>query len=245
MSAPQPGAGLSVLIRPSRVEAALWRRLRYEDDAQCRETLFTLYRHLARSVAHSEFRRRPTGGLERRDFEHWAYGGLLEAIDHFDPRRGAPFEAYARARLRGAIANGAARSSESSAQYAFFTRVARDRIRALEVDGGEDPSDPIGQLADMASALAIGYIAEGAGDADSATLASSAYDEVSWRDLQLSVQRAIERLPSQEESVMRQHYFHGVPFAQIAQMLSLSKGRVSQLHRQALSRIRDEVRRCQ
>ena len=34
------------------------------------------------------------------------------------------------------------------------------------------------------------------------------------------------------------HYYHHVPFIQIAEELNVTKGRVSQLHKQALGRLR-------
>ena len=43
--------GLRLILVPPRVEASLWRRLRFEREHACREQLFTRYRGLARSLA--------------------------------------------------------------------------------------------------------------------------------------------------------------------------------------------------
>lgn len=39
-----------------------------------------------------------------------------------------------------------------------------------------------------------------------------------------------------------QHYFNGVEFKHIAELLGVSKGRVSQLHRAALEKVRARLR---
>ncbi|MET0183798.1 MAG: sigma factor, partial [Caulobacterales bacterium] len=95
--------GLKLLEIARAVESSLWRRLRFENDSACREALFNRYIRFARSVAAQEWRRRPAYGLERQDFDQLAFGGLLDAIDNFDPLHGASFESFARARIRGAI----------------------------------------------------------------------------------------------------------------------------------------------
>lgn len=234
-------AGLKLIERPREVEASLWRRLRFDDEARCRELLFDRYRVLARAIAKGEFRRRPAYGLEKSDFEQLAYSGLLEAIDRFDPERGAPFEAFARPRIRGAISDGVARSSESSAQYSHRRRIEVERLRSLHKANAD--GDFVAELADLAATLAIGIVAEQAKALESEAVAElDAYETLSWRDMQLRVLKEIEALPDSERSVVQQHYVHGVSFAQIARMLGLSKGRISQLHRAGLMRVRERLR---
>ena len=104
-------SGLDLLVRPRRVEASLWRRLRFEGEAECRERLFNLYIRLARSIASHNFRRRATAHFDRSDYEQLAYEGLLQAIDRYDPMRAVPFGAYARRRIEGNVADGIARMS--------------------------------------------------------------------------------------------------------------------------------------
>lgn len=242
MTGAPPRSGLKLLQRPKAVEASLWRRLRYEQQTRCRETLFNHYRGFARAIAKGEFRRRPAYGLDLADFEQLAYGGLLEAIDRFDPEHGAPFTAFARRRIHGAIADGIAKSSEAGAQFAHRRRTAAERLSSLR----QDPtgSDHVAELAEIAAALAIGIIAESANVVE-ATPSSGldAYETLAWREMQVSVLNAISRLPDAEKSVMQQHYLHGVSFVQIARLLGVSKSRVSQLHRSAVMRVREQLRR--
>jgi len=232
-------SGLRLVERPAQVEAALWRRLRDDEDIQCREMLFDRFAQLARTIARGEFRRRPAYGLERADFEQLAFGGLLEAIDRYDPLHGAPFEAYARPRIRGAIADGLARSSEGAAQFNARRRVETERLHSLMPNMAPGQNlNAIAALADLAGALAIGIIAE------NATLAGrrsdsglAAYEGLAWRDMQIRVLEEIDELAGAERTVMQQHYLNDVPFNEIARLLRLSKGRIAQIHRAALTRL--------
>jgi RNA polymerase sigma factor for flagellar operon FliA len=231
------GHGLRIVERPAAVEAALWRRLKIDYDAACREHLFATFAAMARRIAMQEFRRRPPYGLEKQDFEQLAYGGRLESIDRFDPLRGAPFEAFARPRIRGAISDGIARSSEGGAQYSFRRRVETDRLRSLSENNS---ADPLEELASIAAMLAIGLMAEASSE-DRLGASLSELDGRAWQDMQNSISQEIEQLPANERMIMRGHYIDGVAFTNLATLLNVSKGRVSQLHRAALLRLRKRL----
>jgi RNA polymerase sigma factor for flagellar operon FliA len=247
MNGRAPRKGLDLVEQASAVEASLWRRLRFEQESSCRHALFNRYLALARAIANGEYSRRPPYGLERADFQQLAVSGLLEAIDQYDPLHGAPFAAFARRRIRGAIADGAAKSSEAGTQYSQRRRIELDRLRSLGATSIDESADYLSQLAELSANLAIGLIAESASlvgsPTDKAHHTHSPYAGASWRELQLSVAREIENLPAAERSIMELHYFNGVPFVQIAQALGVGKSRVSQLHRSAIARVRARMRR--
>lgn len=235
-------SGLALLLVPPRVEASLWRRFRYEREARCREQIFTRYRGLARSIAVRQLRARPRNGVELNDMEQFAYEGLLVAIDRFDPLRGIPFGAFARRRILGSIADGAARMNEIDAQYSYRRRVEAERLRSIAAEGGK--TGALGALADLAAGLAIGLILEGTSliePEDGADRRPNAYESLAWRQLQAQLTQEIDRLPEREAAIIRQHYENGVSFTQIAKLLDLSKGRVSQLHANALAKLRTRM----
>lgn len=159
--------------------------------------------------------------------------GLLEAMSRFDVARGVDFRAYAKARVRGAVFNGV-RSllAEPKAE-----RRLSDRLDMFEHAGDVDPLDA---MIDTVAGLGVSYLldvasAAGAGEPDASAYASSAHGERVLLD-------AIDRLPDRLGMIISAHYFHHVPFVQIAERLSLTKGRVSQLHRQAIDRLRESIR---
>lgn len=218
----------------------MWRRFRLHNEAACRVQLFELYAPLARKIARYEVRRRPSYGLNGQDLEQYAYAGLLESIDRYDPMHGAPFASFAKVRMRGAISNGLAQSSEAGAQYTFRRRIERERIQSLRDEKGAQPASALEELACLAGNLALGIIAEGL-----ATLIEqpemNAYESLEWRSLQLHVLSELEQLPETEHLVMRKHYLEGLQFSHIAELLGLTKGRVSQIHRAAVERLRTRI----
>lgn len=238
------GTGLDLLVRPNRVEASLWRRLGSEADAECREALFNRYVGLARAIARRHFHRRVVKTVDRGDFEQFAFEGLLQAIDRFDPLQNVPFEAYARRRIAGSVSDGVSRMTEINTQISHRHRAERERVRSLGVRDTEGEQDPVSALADLAVGLALGLILEGTslltceGGCDTRPLA---YETLEWREMQAGLKREVGRLPENEAIVIRQHYDNGLSFTQIAELLRLSRGRVSQLHRSALERLRKKM----
>lgn len=242
MTRVRAGYGLKLIQRPQKVEASLWRRFRFSNDQKCREKLFNRYRMMAVKLAHKQYHRRPPYGLEIPDFEQFAYAGLLEAIDKFDPLRNIPFSAYARYRILGSITDGLAHSSEGGAQYSHRRRVETDRLRSLNVDPNTE--DALEQISNLVVGLALGFILEDTGVFQSPTGADprpSAYESLSWREMQLRLKAEIENLPTTHKTVIRQHYINGVAFIQIAKLLNLSKGRISQIHKAAVERLRQRL----
>lgn len=236
-------SGLAIVEVPPRVEASLWRRLRYEAEFGCRETIFMRYRALARAIARQN-RARAINGVDPGDVEHFAYAGLLEAIDRYDPLRGIPFGAFARRRISGSIADGAVRHSDVAAQARQRGRAERERLEAL---GGEaaEKSDSLQALSSLVSGLAIGLLLEDTGLVardDGADLRPNMYETLAMREMQAVLRDEIARLPHREAAIVRFHYEDGVSFTHIAELLQLSKGRISQLHRAALAKLRRRMR---
>jgi RNA polymerase sigma factor for flagellar operon FliA len=236
--------GLDLLVRPERAEALLWARLRFEKRQEAREPLFDRYRGFARSIA---VRLRPWGQAANvEDAEQWAYTGLLQAIDSFDPLKGSPFRAYAKPRIAGCVRDGFARSGEIEAQWSSRRRQERERLRSLKIRQRAEPDDPIEALGAIAACLAIGLMLDGTrlmGDNDAPDPAPSAYDSLAWRQRLVALEREVGRLSPAEASVIRQHYVNGLAFAQIAELMSLSRGRISQIHSAALAKLRKRLSR--
>jgi len=237
-------SGLDIVLDPSRAEASLWRRARFEDDRGSRETLFNRYVVLARSIAARHFRRRRGPAADRADAEHFAYEGLLDALDRYDPLTGVPFGAYARPRISGSVADGLSHLTDVDAQIGQRRRLRQERLRSLAPAGGR-PADPLAALADLAVELAIGLMLEGTGMVESpggVDTRPNAYEGLAWTQTQVALADAIERLPDAEGTVIRQHYQTGLSFAQIAELLRLSRSRISQLHKSAVDRLRRRLR---
>lgn len=234
--------GVEVILRPARLEASLWRRLRYEQEPACRERLFLRYQRIAAAIAAREFRRRPPGGLALDDVKQLAFEGLLESIDRFDPLIGAAFVSYAKRRILGRIADGAAAASEGAAQYAHRRRAETDRLRSLKGDAARPARSERELLAELAVGLALGLLLDDAAHAQERAGAADAYEDLYWRQVRRRVVEEIDRLPPLEAAIMNHHYLHDLPFSTIASLHGVSKGRVSQAHQSALRRLRERLK---
>ena len=235
--------GMDLIVRPERAEALLWVRLRFEQRSEAREPLFNRYRSFARSLA---LRIRPWGQREiARDAEQLGYAGLLQAIDAFDPLRGSRFESFARPRILGSVRDGFAQASELEAQWSYRRKQERDRLRSLR-EGKDQAQDPIEALGEIAACLAVGLMLDGTGMVASEQApdpAPSAYESLEWRQTLHILTRELEQLPPAQATVIRQHYLHGLPFTQVAELMEVSRSRISQLHTAAITRLRKRISR--
>lgn len=235
------GLGLKLIVRDDLVEAAEWRNFKQEPCPETRIRLFDRYAPFARKVAQTEWRKLNLPGLELCDAQQLANEALLTSIERYDPERGVPFLAYVRPRLRGAIRNEWQRTSEAAAISGYRARVERDRLRSIGSASNASADDAIAQLREMAIGIAIGLMLETEAKAKVDQLPDrepSAYDEMAWRQLLGELGSRISQLPDRERLVLDYHYRQDIMFKEIAELLGLSKGRVSQIHAQALQRLR-------
>jgi RNA polymerase sigma factor for flagellar operon FliA len=230
-------------------EAELWRRLRASGDAAARAELLRLHLPYAKVVAASYYGRRFHDEVEFGDYLQLASIGLLEAFDRFDPARGVQFRTFAARRMHGAILNGLERLTEKQQQVAARQRLRRERVqevKALAGDGVEPvaPGQLLRFIADTGIGLALCWMLEGTAlvqDADAGD-DQPFYRDVAMRQLRQRIVHAVDALPAPEKVVVRSHYLQEVPLAEVAAMLHLTRGRVSQIHRRALLRLRALVR---
>jgi RNA polymerase sigma factor FliA len=234
-------------------EALLWMDFKLRGSAVAREQLFLRFTGFARNVARRLHREHSWGDLELADLQQHAYTGLLEALDRYDPSFGTPFRAFAAHRISGSIRDGIAQTNEMREQISWRRRIRRERVQSLsdaQADTSSTAVTPIEKLADIATGLALGFMLEGTslfveGDADAGQpvqVAATAYDSVVWNETVSRLHDELAALPEREQNILRQHYMGGLSFDQLASLLSISKGRVSQIHRAALELLRKRLR---
>lgn len=232
-------------------EGLLWVRLREQDDASARQQLLDMHLPYARTVAASYYGRRYHDDIEFGDYLQFASLGLLEAMERYDPRRGAQFRTFAARRMHGAILNGLERFTEKQQQIAARQRMRAERLQDLKGLAAEDGSGvPPGadQLRRFVSEVGIGlalcWMLEGTGLVENADACVSApfYRSAALRQMRDRLLQAVDALPPQERTVIHGHYLQDRPFDEIAAMLQLTKGRISQIHKQALLHLRSLVR---
>ena len=226
-------------VDPAR-DRERWAEFVRTRDAPLRNALVSRYIGLAKIMAARLYRRRADNSVSFGDFLQYARVGLLESIDHYDPERGVPFEAFSSYRIKGAILNGLQTESEIASQRAFWARRARERFESLkEHETRGDRRASLEELVNLTVGLALSHLIEqDSGEVIDETLAANPYAITELIQLRRAVRSMLPALPDRERELIRRHYEEQVEFQQIAAEWGVTKGRVSQLHAQALGRLR-------
>jgi RNA polymerase sigma factor for flagellar operon FliA len=226
-------------------ESVLWGRHREDRDAGARESLILLYLPYARTVAAGLYRQHVNHEVEFREYVQWATLGLIEALDRYDPARGAKFTTYAFTRIQGSIRNGLEHISERQEQLGLQRRLVAERVdaarRGRDLSAAAVPAaNLLGEMADIGTALVLSFMLDETGmlQGPADTLPDGCYEALSFRQEQRRLRDMLQHLTPREQSVIRLHYMQGMTYDDVAQALRITKGRVAQLHQQAIARLR-------
>jgi len=170
-------------------------------------------------------------GVEWGEFVQNATLGLIEAADHYDPARGVEFRTFARHRVRGAVFDGL---REIWDQHLVSPTREADRSESLD----SEQSDPLESFVSWTVGLGIGHLLDSAASLDLAGPSRTPYAELEQNQIQILLRQAVDLLPERERLIVTMHYFQHIAFTEIASYLGVTKGRVSQLHRQGIGRLR-------
>ncbi|UGQ47978.1 sigma-70 family RNA polymerase sigma factor [Massilia endophytica] len=250
---PEQGAPPAVPAPAGRAageEDVWWQRWLGGRDPAARERLVSVHLEFARMLAAKAYRGRYGDEIDFADYLQFATVGLLECVDRYDPALGVGFRTYSAKRISGAILDGIGLLSERQQQIGVRQRLLKERTLSLAPAArGRAGPGTFEQLAEVALGMALGYLLDGTGlylD-EAAQFPDGCYTRLELRQLQTQVRALVEGLPQRERLIIKYHYLNCMPFDMIAGMLSLSKGRVSQLHARALRLLREAgaaVRSC-
>jgi RNA polymerase sigma factor for flagellar operon FliA len=243
---------------PTRFDSSGCAKIRGSSDANWREALVEEYSPLVGRVVRKIAWCLPAK-IEIADLMSAAWLGLLDAAAKYDPAKNLHFESYARIRIQGAIRDElrkmdwVPRSVRKSLSEISRTtrRLEQERGRpvreeevaeALEMKLGE-----LWRINEIATLIEIMQSAESDEHeaelfSDLADLHSSDFrDEMERNSLWEAIEHALPALSPKEETVLRLHYFEGQKLKEIGQVLQLSESRISQLHSQALRKLKSRL----
>jgi len=224
-------------------EEDLWQRVVREKDAAARARLIEMYVPFARILAAKLYSGRRVQSSEFDEYLHYGILGLIEAVDKFDPSRGVLFRTFAAHRIQGSVLNNVEKLSERDEQLALRSRLRKQRLESLRGERKEasKTSELFAEMAEVALGLALGYMLEGsgmyAGSEESAV--DDVYAGTELKELRATINAIVDILPERERDVIKYHYYHSLGVEEIGNILGLTKGRISQIHHQALKRLRD------
>lgn len=189
--------------------------------------------------------------------------GLMDAIDKYDPTRDNKFKTYAEFRVRGAILD------ELRAQD-WVPRSVRDKAKLLdrtmidlEAELGRSASDEevaaklnmsmdeFHDLVNQVRPVSVLSIDEAATFSSvdkksilnllEGTKLNNPFTQLNIKSVKDIVTKAIEELPERQRLVLSLYYYEDLNLKEIGKVLRVTESRVSQLHAQAISRLRAKL----
>jgi RNA polymerase sigma factor for flagellar operon FliA len=194
--------------------------------------------------------------VELDDLMQFGLMGLNDALQRYQAQEGVPFEVYARTRIRGAMIDGLRQSDLLPRHVRDRVREAEETVRRLSQTLGRAPEDS--EIAEamslslddyrslLADAVSIQYGGdENEGGTSAAELVPDEDTPLSLierRDEAKKLAEMLRKLPEREAMIMALHYQEGLTFREVAKVLDLTPGRISQMHTQAILRLRAMAR---
>lgn len=202
--------------------------------------------------------------LDRDDLRSAAVIGLISAAERFDPSRGVMFKTFAEQRIRGTIMD-ELRSQD------WLTRSLRDKFKRLEREfsaleqrlGRNPSSDEVAaamgldledyfHLLEEIHFLSFVSLDDAWMDEDGSPLGlldvledkgiESPQNQLIARQTVEGLAEAIDNLPEKERIVITLYYYEEMNLKEIGAVLHLTESRISQLHSQALLRLRGRMK---
>ncbi len=189
--------------------------------------------------------------------------GLIDAIDKFDPTRNIQFQTYAEFRVKGAMLD-ELRSMDwiprsvrqkASILEKTYAEIEQEKGRpATEAEVAEALNmamDAFYDFINCARSLPLlsmdGEDGEGVRQHFLESLTSEREDnpltQLKKKELKKVLARMIDQLPKSEKIVVSLYYYEELTMKEIGRVLDVTESRVSQIHTQAMLRMRGKLRK--
>jgi RNA polymerase sigma factor for flagellar operon FliA len=237
----------------------LWARYRETGDECARQRLVVMYAPLVKHVAGRMLSGLPAH-VEEADLISYGLSGLIAAVERFDPSRQTGFQLYAITRIRGSIIDGI-RTLEWVPRSVRALAREIERVRdELQNRLGRAPTDEeiAGELGVSTEAFreqqrqvahsriveldVLWDIYDASGDS---APVSDLLPDPDDREapptiggLRDKIAGALAALPEREKMVIALLYYEELTLREISEVLDLTEDEVSQLHSQAVQRLR-------
>lgn len=190
--------------------------------------------------------------------------GLIDALEKFDPGRGIKFKSYAESRIRGAILDNLRSLDWVSRSVRRKSRVLEQTYVELQKKLGrpateeevaevmgvdlEDLLKMIGEVNSVSLVYLDEVIGDDSGDKEQ-TLAEylsnpddeDPYSLLAVQEIKEALTDGIDNLPEKERLVLSLYYYEELTMKEIGKVLDVTESRVSQLHTQAILRLRGKL----
>ena len=229
-------------------------RAQYAEQAPSVDELIESHLNLVKKIAWHTYGR-VRSAIEIDDLVQIGYFGLITAAQKYTPQEGATFASYASLRIRGAMMDHLRKNSNLCRTTIQIRQKANKVEKELTQKLGHVPDDkamaeamemPIGDWLDWQSAFAANTHESLDSVYDDysvwfASSSSSPEDNLSETDLRNTLKEALVTLPEREALVIQLFYVEELNIYEIAEILEVSTGRVSQIKKAGITRLRDFI----
>ncbi|WEG11222.1 FliA/WhiG family RNA polymerase sigma factor [Pullulanibacillus sp. KACC 23026] len=240
----------------------LWIKFRENQDSLSRETLVKQYVHLVEQMAGRMSVSVPERIFSKEDLMSLGYIGLLEAIEKFDYTKGYQFETFGLWRIKGAMLDGIRKMDWIPRGVRDKAKRLNSALRELEQQFLRSPTDAelsdylnlsLDEVDETMSALSLSTVLSlnetlptTNGEGKDQTRIESIVDEqnpsqeqhIQMEEFKTLMADVIDQMPEKERLVISLFYYEGLSKVEIADVLNLTKGRISQIHTKAILRLR-------
>ena len=243
------------------VLAEQWRRYRRHGDRAVRDQLVLAYAPLVKQIA-GRVKAHLASHVELADLIAYGFGGLISAVERYEPDRGVRFESFAGLRIRGAIfdelrtmdwvprgvrAEGRRIQLATASLTARLQRLPSDAELADELSLDAEQLDDALRRAEASHLVALDRPRQFTGDGgDEFTLLDALVDptapdpaeESAHAELRDRVAHAVQQLSGREQTVLGLSYHQQLTHAEIGEVLQITASRVSQIHAKCIIGLR-------
>ncbi|MCF6265582.1 MAG: FliA/WhiG family RNA polymerase sigma factor [Desulfuromusa sp.] len=203
--------------------------------------------------------------VSRDDIRSAALMGLMDASNRFDPRRGVLFKTFAERRIRGAVFDEVRRMDwfsrslrEKQSRLAKVTdslgkklgRAPEDPELAEELDISLDDFRELQLQVSQLGTISLNESLDNGEDSGKTFIdnledskQASVQERMEANELTGELAGYLEQLSEKERLVVALLYYEELSQKEISDVLELSEGRISQLHSQALGKLKIKMKR--
>nr|WP_152781314.1 RNA polymerase sigma factor FliA [Agarivorans sp. B2Z047] len=241
-----------------KIENSLVNKVAAYASANDTNVLVERHANLVKRIAHHLMARLPASVIVD-DLIQSGMIGLIEAARNFDGSKGASFETYAGIRIRGSMLDEIRRGDWVPRSVHKNSRAISDAIAEVEKEKNGDAKDAevaaklgvsLSEYHSMLSDVNCGRIlgiddlgvSEDVISSEESRELNRPFEGFANQRFQQSLAECIKGLPEREALVLSLYYDEELNLKEIGEVLSVSESRVSQIHSQALARVKTRMR---
>jgi RNA polymerase sigma factor for flagellar operon FliA len=249
--------------------SSLSRKLKNLKDYRCtldpkiKDEIIIEYAPLIKYIAQKIAARLPSN-IELDDLISCGVIGLMDAIKKFDPTRDNKFKTYAEFRVRGAILDELRAQDWVPRSIREKAKMVERAYSKLECENGRPATDEemcaelkitqdeFYELLNKAKTVSLLNLDDAASfnKGDKKLLAgfldmnnqSNPHSAMDFKTFQEKVKEGIMTLPEKQRLVLSLYYYEDLNLKEIGQVLSVTESRVSQLHTQAILKLKARLK---